>query len=195
MILQKIQQVETMVQHLFELSKMEAAEFKPLKEPFILSEIVQEIINTFSLAAAEKDICLRCAQCQYHVWVNADIGMIERVVQNLIDNALKSTPAGGNIEISIIPDDKKLIFSIANTGNPLPEDLLQWINDSKDDTNVLNKRPSKLGLGLLIVQKSFYCITVPWKPLLMRVPEIYLFFPCLSIIRAQTIKNKIVILL
>lgn len=153
LILQKIHQVEMMVKQLFELSKMEAAEFKPHKEPFILSEIVQEIINTFGLTAAEKNVSLECTQCQHHVWVNADIGMMERVVQNLIENAIKSTPIGGDIQISIVPDDQKLIFSIANTGKPLPEDLLQWINNVKDGNNLLNKRPQKLGLGLLIVQK------------------------------------------
>lgn len=153
LILLKIQQVEAMVQQLFELSKMEAAEFKPHKEPFVLSEIVQEIINTFHLTASEKNISLGCTQCQYHVWVNADISMIERVVQNLIDNALKSTPAGGSIQISIILDNQNLIFSIANTGSPLPEDLLQWINNVRKDSSLLNKRPAKLGLGLLIVQK------------------------------------------
>jgi signal transduction histidine kinase len=153
MILLKIQQVETMVKQLFELSKMEAAEFKPNKEPFVLSEIVQEIVNTFQLTAGEKAISLRCTQCQYHVWVHADVGLMERVVQNLIENALKSTPEGGSIQISITLDQQNLVFSIANTGDPLPDDLLQWINHFKEESDLLSKRPAKLGLGLLIVQK------------------------------------------
>lgn len=153
LILQKIQQVETMVQQLFDLSKMEAASFQPHKEPFVLSEIVQELINTFQVVAAARGVSLRCTQCQYHVWVHADVGMMERVAQNLIENALKSTPQGGSIEVSIIVDGQSLVFSIANTGKPLPEDLLQWINNLKENTDLLNKRPVKLGLGLLIVQK------------------------------------------
>jgi len=153
LILQKIHQVEIMVQQLFELSKIDAAEFKPNMEPFVLSEIVQEIINTFQLRAYEKNISLRCTECQYHVWVNADIGMTERVVQNLIDNALKSTPAGGSIQISIQVDNKQLMFSIANEGSALPDDLLLWINNAGGDKSLLKKRPAKLGLGLLIVQK------------------------------------------
>ncbi|MEJ7767661.1 MAG: HAMP domain-containing sensor histidine kinase [Chitinophagaceae bacterium] len=153
LILQKIHQVEIMVQQLFELSRIEAAEFKPRKEPFVLSEIVQEIINTFQLAVAEKGISLQCTQCQYHMWVHADVGMMERAVQNLIDNALKSTPAGGSIQVSILLDANNLVFSIANTGRPMPEDLIQWINTFKDDNSLLGKRPGKLGLGLLIVQK------------------------------------------
>jgi signal transduction histidine kinase len=153
LVLQKIHQVETMVQQLFELSRMEAPEFAPNKEPFVLSEIVQEIVNVFQLTASQKGISLRCTQCQHHVWVHADVGMMERVAQNLIDNAIKSTPAEGRIEIAIQPDHQNVVFSIANTGDPLPDDLLQWINHFKDESGLLNKRPAKLGLGLLIVQK------------------------------------------
>lgn len=153
LILQKIHQVETMVQQLFELSRIEAPEFKPHKEPFVLTEIVQEIVNAFQLTASNKNISLRCTECQHHLWVHADVGMMERVVQNLIDNAIKSTPVGGRVEISIQPDHEHLIFSIANTGEPLPADLLKWINHFKNGGGLLNKRPAKLGLGLLIVQK------------------------------------------
>ncbi len=153
LVLQKIHQVKIMVQQLFELSKMEATAFKPDKEPFVLSEIVQEIIHAFQLAAAEKNITLQCTQCQYHVWVHADVGMMERVVQNLVENALKSTPAGGAIQVSIVLENNNLVVSIANTGTPLPGDLLQWINTLKDDDSLISRRPPKLGLGLLIVQK------------------------------------------
>lgn len=156
LILNKIQQVETMVKQLFELSKMEAVEFKPHKEPFVISEIVQETINTFQLIAEEKKVSLKCTQCQYHVWVNADIGLMERAIQNLVDNAIKSTPEGGNIEVSIGVEKTDLIFQIENSGPPLPEDLLQWINHFKDNGNLFNNRPAKRGLGLLIVQKILH---------------------------------------
>ncbi len=156
LVLNKIQQVEIMVKQLFEISKMEAVEFKPHKEPFVISEIVQETINTFQLITEEKKLSLKCTECQYHVWVNADIGLMERVVQNLIDNAIKSTPEGGNIQVSIMADQKDLVFQIENTGTPIPGDLFQWINDFRDEGNLLNNRPAKSGLGLLIVQKILH---------------------------------------
>jgi signal transduction histidine kinase len=153
LIYNKMLHIEIMVKQLFELSKMEAVEFKPKKEPFVLSEIVQESINTFQLMASEKKVNFSCVQCLYHVWVNADISMMERVVQNLSENALKSTPENGSIKASLAVDDKDLIFKIENTGEALPEDLLQWINNFENQQGVSYKRPDKLGLGLLIVQK------------------------------------------
>lgn len=156
LILIKIEQVETMVKQLFELSKIEAAEFKALKEPFVLSEIAQETITTFQLMAQEKEVKLICAQCQYHVWINADIHMMERVVQNLVDNAVKSTTKGGKILAYLEVENKELIFKIENTGDPLPEDLLNWINNFNGQDSLSIARPAKLGLGLLIVQKMLY---------------------------------------
>ncbi len=153
LILAKILQVETMVKKLFELSKIEAIEFEPHIEPFVLSEIVQEIINTFQMAAAEKNIDLRCTQCKYHVWVRADVGMLERVVQNLVENAVKNTPEGGTIQVSIALDNEQLTVAIANTGTPLPPDLLEWINSAKKAGPLQARRPAVLGLGLLIVQR------------------------------------------
>jgi signal transduction histidine kinase len=156
LILVKIEQVETMVKQLFELSKIEAAEFKAHKEPFVLSEIVQETFTTFQLMAQEKEVKLICAQCQYHVWINADIHMMERIVQNLVDNAVKSTTKRGKILAYLEVENKELIFRIENTGDPLPEDLLNWINNLNGQDSLSMARPAKLGLGLLIVQKMLY---------------------------------------
>jgi signal transduction histidine kinase len=152
LVLNKILQVENMVKQLFELSKMDSVEFTPRKEPFVFSEILQEAVNNFQLAAAEKKVSLKCTQCQYHVWINADIAMMERVVQNLVDNAVKGTPESGKIEVSLTVENNKLIFDIMNTGSPLTKELLDWIN-SYDDNETLFKRPRNLGLGLVIVNK------------------------------------------
>ena len=153
LIYNKMLQIENMVKQLFELSKMEAVEFKPRKDLFVLSEIVQEAVNTFQVLAAEKSISLKCTQCLYHVWTNADISMMERVIQNLMENAVKSTPEGGLIESFVTVEGSDLVFEIQNEGSPLPADILHWINDFKEGDALLEKRPLKLGLGLVIVQK------------------------------------------
>jgi signal transduction histidine kinase len=151
----KIRQVEHMVKQLFDLSKMEFAESMN-KEPFVLSEIVQETVNNYQLIAGEKKVILKCTQCQYHVWVNADIAMMERVFQNLIDNAIKNTPQDGDIQVSIVANDKELIFAIENSGSSIPADIVSWINQSEDESSFSGSRPAKLGLGLLIVKKILH---------------------------------------
>lgn len=156
LIYNKLLQIENMVTELFELSKMDAVEFKAKQEPFVLSEIVQEAVNTFQHNALEKKVSLKCTQCLYHVWINADVGMMERVVQNLVANALKDTPQGGYIEAAMTVENNEIIFKIENNGPPLPEDLLQWINEFKHGDTLSQKRPQKLGLGLVIVQRILH---------------------------------------
>ncbi len=150
LIQSKIVQVEKMVIQLTQLSKIEEVNFKPNKEPFVLSEIVQETVSTYQLIATERKVSLKCTQCKYHVWVNADISMMERVIQNLVDNAVKNTPASGNVQVSITVEDTFLIFMIENSGKLLPDNLLRWVNGSEEE---LSDRPSRTGLGLLIVKK------------------------------------------
>ncbi len=156
MILKKTLQVEHMVTHLFEISKMQFPEFKINKEPFVLSEIVQETVNTFQLKAAAKNEILKCAQCQYHVWINADVSLMERVIQNLVDNAVKNTPENGVIKVGLSVENNKLIFTIENPGTPLPAGLLDWINAPVNDNEEYINLPGKSGLGIAIVKKILY---------------------------------------
>jgi len=79
--------------------------------------------------------------------------MMERLTQNLIDNGVKATPGDGSIHAYMKVEGDELIFTIENSGDPLPEDLLQWINNSKTVSGLLTKRPAKPGLGPVIVQK------------------------------------------
>ncbi len=134
---------------------MESPGFKVKKEPFVLSEIVQETVNTFQLYASEKQVNLQCTQCQYHVWIDADIRLMERVIQNLVGNAIRSTPQKGAINVAMEVKNSHLIFRIENDSPPLTEDLLQWINSREnEDGQTLNKPGS--GLGLLIVKKILH---------------------------------------
>ncbi len=153
LVLSKIHQVENMVTQLFELSKMESASFEPQKEPFVFSEILQEFINTSALSAAQKNITIICNECENNSWINADIRMIERVIQNLLSNAITYTPEQGKINISLERKNEELIFRIENTGEPLTNDLLYWINAYSNQDGSADQKPAKSALGLAIVKK------------------------------------------
>ncbi len=151
MILNKIFNLEHLVTMLFELSKIESPEFQIKAEPFVLSEIVQETVNQFQLSAKEKSIDLKCTQCQYHVWINADVSMMERVIQNLFENAVKNTPANGIIKVSLEVKNNNLIFNVENNGVPLSAELLAWINGNDKKPTANKARPS--GFGLMIIKR------------------------------------------
>ncbi len=151
LVFSKLKQVENMVMQLFELSRLDAVDFKPEKEPFIFSEILQEIANSFAIAAAGKNIQISCVGCREVIWTRGDIKMMERVLQNLISNAVKNTPESGNILIELKQQNNHLIAGIENTGESMSSELISWINS---DESALQARPHhKIGLGLIIVKR------------------------------------------
>ncbi|MEO6454419.1 MAG: HAMP domain-containing sensor histidine kinase [Ginsengibacter sp.] len=155
LVYRKIRQVEHMVKQLFDLSKMESVDFTPKKEPFIFLEILQELIHASASSAAEKNININCSACTNSSWITADIGMMERVIQNLLVNAIKYTPENGSIIISIEQKMQTLIFKIGNSGHVLNADTVKWFNNLSDDT-LLHNRPSTSGIGLVIVKKILH---------------------------------------
>ncbi len=152
LVLQKIKQVEYLVKQLFDLSKMESADFTPQKEPFIFSDILQEHINAYASSFSEKNITMDCRQCNNPSWVVADVGMMERVVQNILVNAVKYTPFNGSIRVQLSNEADNLVLFVQNSGDPISPAILQWINAKEGAPNSTAK-PSKTGFGLLIIKK------------------------------------------
>ena len=152
LVYRKIMQVEHMVKQLFDLSKMESAAFVPKKEPFVFSEILQEIIHESLSPAHEKNITVASSNAEDASWIFADVGMMERVVQNLMVNAIKYTPQNGWIKVILEKEQEILAFKIQNSGQPLNQQMINWFNNNSE-TNLLNNRPANAGLGLVIVKK------------------------------------------
>ncbi len=148
----KIQLVENLVTQLFELSKMEAVEFKAQKEPFIIAEVLREIANTWQLLARDKNIRLECVGCEDVSMVFADVIMMERVIQNLLSNAIKFTPENGAITIKLVHENDELLLRFTNNGPAVPEEVINWISHYHKQRGII-KRPVKSGLGLAIVKR------------------------------------------
>ena len=152
LVYKKMLQVEYMVTQLFQLSKMESVAFVPKKEPFIFSEVVQEIIHDSLSAAKEKNISIDNSNIEDASWVFGDVAMMERLIQNLMVNAIKYTPQNGSIKISLTTQAGILIFNIQNSGTSVSRQMMDWFNNSLDQ-NLLSNRPANTGLGLVIVKK------------------------------------------
>ncbi len=153
LVVSKLKQVENMVMQLFELSRLDAIDAKPQEEPFIFSEILQEITNSFSMAAAQKNIQLTCVGCQEVVWIKGDIKMMERVLQNLIGNAIKNTPDNGHIVIKFQQQNQKLTAIFENDGKLISQALLNWINSTEEANTTQSQSKPHTGLGLMIVKR------------------------------------------
>ena len=99
--LRRVARLNALIGSLFELAKLDAGEAQPQLEPFSLAELVQDETQQFALAAQRKGVQLQALQSEDLPMVLGDIGLIERALENLIDNALRHTPAGGHVCISL----------------------------------------------------------------------------------------------
>ncbi len=153
-ILASTEKLRKLVNELFELSKLEARQVKPNREPFFIEELIQDICKKFELLAHEKSIQLKAETTSRQSLVYGDVGMIERVLQNLIDNALKFTPEGGVIRVEVDNEDDNVVIKVSDTGQGIPEDQIPYIFDRY---HIGDKRISldqnNTGLGLAIVKK------------------------------------------
>ncbi|MCL5030794.1 MAG: HAMP domain-containing histidine kinase [Bacteroidetes bacterium] len=144
-----------LVEELFELSKLEAKESLPDKEIFSLAELLQDIHQKNLVIAKSKNINLNLDISENLPFINADIKMMEKVFQNLLDNAFKFTPSGGEINITLKrKNDEQLIASITDNGLGIAEEEIPNIFERYYQVkriSIDNKQGT--GLGLTIVKK------------------------------------------
>ena len=86
------QKVGELAQSLFELARLEYGFVQPEPEPFSMPDLVQDVFQKFELRAEARQVALRADFPARLPVVQADLGMIERVLGNLLDNALRHTP-------------------------------------------------------------------------------------------------------
>lgn len=143
--------VGRLAQELFELARLEYGVVKPQKEAFSLSELVQDVFQKFELAAEARQQKLRADIRPGIPLVSADLSMIERVLTNLLDNAVRHTPAGGEIEVRLWPQGAKVMVQINDSGPGIPQELRSdlFIRPSI----VSHARRHASGLGLMIVKR------------------------------------------
>jgi signal transduction histidine kinase len=87
-------------------------------------------------------------------FVNADIALIERVLENLIENAIRHTPEDGSISIVLTPDQEDITVQVSDTGSGIPEEDLPRIFDRFYQMDKSRKqKQAHSGLGLAITRR------------------------------------------
>ena len=139
---------------LFELSKLDSTSIEPTLETFSLAELLQDVTQEFELEAQKKSIAIAVKAPESAVLVHADIGLIQRVLENLLRNALKYTPTYGIITISLDPQPGRVAVAIADTGCGIaPQDLDRIFDRFYRSEQGEEGRSTSAGLGLAIVKR------------------------------------------
>jgi signal transduction histidine kinase len=153
-VMSSLKKLSHLVEQLFEYSKLEANQIQPAKEAFLLTELVSDILMKYDILAKKKGILFSTDIGEDLPAVFADIALVERAIQNLLDNALKFTPAGGKITISVQERGAALEIAIADTGIGIPLNDQSYIFDRyKKFPGHESRNADGAGLGLAIVKR------------------------------------------
>lgn len=146
------QYLQKLISELFELSTLENKDTQLHFEPFSMSELVQDVTQKFQLEAKSKHLELSTYLPGQPAFVSADIGLIQRVLENLIENAIKYTPEGGQIGISLVNGENNVAIRIADSGQGIAQEELPHIFERFYRVDK-HRNEEGTGLGLAITKR------------------------------------------
>lgn len=153
--IKQTKRLQTLIDQLFELVKLEARDTEMVFERFSILELVYDVVSKFMLKAEEKNIQLTVDDYAEDAYVVAEIGLIERVLDNLIDNALQYTLEGSKVWLEVaIDNNQKICVSVNDEGKGISRAQKKLIFESfhrADDPQ--RSSTGHAGLGLAIVKK------------------------------------------
>ncbi len=143
-----------LVDGLFALARLEAPDMTVHPEPFSIGELVQDVIQKFRLAAGEKGVVITTNAGAELPFVFADIALIGRVLENLLENAIHYTPSGGTVRVLLQNCPPDVVVTVSDTGCGIPREELPRIFDRFYRVDRSRRgEGDHAGLGLAIVKK------------------------------------------
>ena len=149
-------QLRQLIDQIFELAHLENGHVNIVNERFNLVEVLYDIIDKFALEAKRQNIDLVFSPVEHHIVVISDLNKLERVITNLIDNALRHTPAGGKVELIVKQaENGQYQVSIKDSGIGIKQEELEQIFNARyqASNSIQTVNQKNIGLGLTISQK------------------------------------------
>ena len=150
--LEEVQRLKKIVEALFALSRLDAGEAHEESVSVDLGELVATTADQMCLLAEEKKICIE-HHCAEDIFVKGDRSRLKQVVVNLLDNAIKYTPDGGRIEISVTARESKAVLKVSDNGVGISSAALPHVFDRFFRADKARSRElGGAGLGLSIAR-------------------------------------------
>ena len=147
MVTEQNERLSKMVKTLLDMSELQTV---ARDEEIALDALVEEVLADLEPLAQKKDITLT-GNCEALTMTGSDI-LIYRLVYNLVENAIKYNHSDGNVTVTVAKKDQNIIFSVADTGNGIPEALKNRIFEPFFRIDKSRSRAlGGVGLGLALV--------------------------------------------
>jgi len=152
-IRQEADRLAGLVDDLFELSRIHAGSLVPAPEPVPLADVVGDALAGASVAASAKGVVLEGRADEPSPLVELSTPEMARVVRNLLDNAIRHTPAGGRVEVIARLDGDRAVVVVADTcGGLADHDVGRVFDLAYRGDEALTPGDGRAGLGLAIAK-------------------------------------------
>ena len=118
-----------------------------------LREVVDAAVNAVRPAATAKSVALSVNQLSAEACVRGDPGRLQQIVSNLLTNAVKFTPSGGQVRVALTAGDEAITVSVADTGTGIAPEFVPHVFDRFRQADAsFTRGHGGLGIGLSIVR-------------------------------------------
>ena len=144
-----------LINNLLDLAKIESQQLEVRRRPIRVGEVVEEIVSGATPLAERKGIALSMQGFDSVPVLCADSDALEKILVNLLGNALKFTDAGGTIEVrATVPEDGGVHVVVADSGIGIPPDQLARVFDRFAQVDgSTTRRHEGTGIGLSLVKE------------------------------------------
>ncbi|HEX7786687.1 MAG TPA: ATP-binding protein, partial [Methylomirabilota bacterium] len=147
----QVQHLSRLVDDLLDVSRVTTGKVLLARQPLDLAGLVAGAMSTWR-AAGRFDRHHVSAQLAA-VWVDGDATRLEQVLDNLVGNALKYTPAGGNVTVRVGPDGVDAVLEVTDTGTGIAPAVIDKVFDLfVQGDGGLDRAQGGLGIGLTLVK-------------------------------------------
>ena len=142
-----------LLENILDISRMEAGQLKPDLKPVNAAEFLSSAAESFRALFEEKGVALTVETSGAEgTGFSADSSLLRRVIENLLSNAWKFTPKGGQVTASAGAENGALVFTVSDTGPGIPPDQLEAVFEKYKQLKAGGEE-SGFGLGLAISRK------------------------------------------
>ncbi|HET8930403.1 MAG TPA: HAMP domain-containing sensor histidine kinase [Acidimicrobiales bacterium] len=151
---QKAHTLDALVDDLFDYTRLEYLDQSPDRQPLDLAELLHDLVDGLRSQAETQGVALELWPHDPRCATNADRDQINRAATNLLDNAMRHTPAGGRVDVACGTDASGVWFTVTDTGPGIePSDLPHVFQPLYRGDRSRSAATGGAGLGLAIAQR------------------------------------------
>jgi two-component system, sensor histidine kinase len=150
-IARQVDHITQLIDDLLDIERVNSGKIRLNRQPLDLADVVRRAADTF---AADTRLDRHIDVSTQPAWIHGDVVRIEQVLTNILTNAVKYTPPGGQIRVALRADGPDAVLSIEDSGCGISPSLLPFIFDmyvQADET--IDRARGGLGIGLALVRR------------------------------------------